>query len=31
MTMLDWFQIGFLAIVVIVGIGGLIKVLFINK
>lgn len=28
MTMLDLFQIGFLIIVVIVGVGGLITVLF---
>jgi len=28
MTMLDLFQLGFLIIVVIVGIGGLITVLF---
>ncbi|AFL67405.1 hypothetical protein Sulba_0076 [Sulfurospirillum barnesii SES-3] len=28
MTLLDWFQIGFLIIVVIVGVGGLISVLF---
>jgi hypothetical protein len=31
MTMLDWFQIGFLVVVVVIGIGGIIKVLFINK
>ncbi|ACZ11096.1 hypothetical protein Sdel_0058 [Sulfurospirillum deleyianum DSM 6946] len=28
MTLLDWSQIGFLIIVVIIGVGGLIKVLF---
>ena len=28
MTMLDLFQLGFLIIVVIVGVGGLISVLF---
>lgn len=28
MTMLDLFQLGFLIIVVMVGLGGLIKVLF---
>nr|WP_263832384.1 hypothetical protein [Sulfurospirillum oryzae] len=28
MTMLDLFQIGFLIIVVVVGVGGLITVLF---
>jgi hypothetical protein len=31
MTMLDWFQIGFLVVVVVIGVGGIIKVLFINK
>jgi len=31
MTVLDWSQIGFLSIVVIVGIGGMIKVLFLDK
>lgn len=29
--MLDWAQVAFLAIVVIVGVGGVIKVLFIDK
>ncbi len=28
MTLLDWSQIGFLIIVIIIGVGGLIKVLF---
>lgn len=28
MTMLDFMQIGFLIVVVIVGVGGMIKVLF---
>ena len=31
MTMLDWSQVIFLSIVVLVGIGGMIKVLFIDK
>jgi len=28
MTMLDLFQLGFLIIVVIIGVGGLVRVLF---
>ncbi|ATB68221.1 hypothetical protein SJPD1_0091 [Sulfurospirillum diekertiae] len=31
MTTLDLFQVGFLIIVVIVGVGGLIKVLFLKE
>lgn len=31
MTILDWSQIGFLIAVVIVGVLGMIKVLFIDK
>lgn len=31
MTLLDWSQVGFLAIVVIIGVGGMIKVLFMDK
>lgn len=31
MTLLDWGQVIFLAIVVLVGIGGMIKVLFFDK
>ncbi len=31
MTILDWSQVIFLAIVVIVGIGGMYKVLFMDK
>jgi|LGOV01.1.fsa_nt_gb hypothetical protein len=31
MTILDWSQVGFLLIVVLAGVGGLIKVLFIDK
>ncbi len=30
-TLLDWSMVIFLSIVVIVGVGGLIKVLFIDK
>ncbi len=31
MTILDWSQVGFLVIVVLIGVGGMIKVLFIDK
>jgi hypothetical protein len=31
MTMLDWGQVAFLAVVVIIGVGGMIKVLFMDK
>ena len=31
MTILDWSQVGFLVIVVLLGIGGMIKVLFMDK
>ncbi len=31
MTILDWSQVGFLVIVVLIGIGGMIKVLFMDK
>lgn len=31
MSLLDWGQIIFLSIVVIIGIGGMIKVLFLTK
>ena len=31
MTILDWAQVAFLAIVVLAGVGGMIKVLFIDK
>ena len=31
MSILDWSQVGFLAIVVLVGVGGMIKVLFLDK
>ncbi len=31
MTILDWSQVAFLAVVVLIGIGGMIKVLFIDK
>jgi hypothetical protein len=31
MTLLDWGQVIFLAVVVIVSIGGMYKVLFMNK
>lgn len=31
MTILDWSQVAFLVIVVLAGIGGMIKVLFIDK
>jgi len=31
MTMLDWGQVAFLVIVIIAGIGGMIKVLFLDK
>ena len=31
MTILDWSQIGFLIVVIIIGLGGLIKAIFINK
>jgi len=31
MTMLDWGQVAFLVIVIVAGIGGMIKVLFIDK
>ncbi len=31
MTILDWAQVGFLALVVIAGVGGMIKVLFFDK
>jgi hypothetical protein len=31
MTILDWSQVGFLAIVVLAGVGGMIKVLFLDK
>lgn len=31
MTMLDWGQVVFLAVVVIIGVGGMIKVLFMDK
>ena len=31
MTILDWAQVGFLAVVVLIGVGGMIKVLFLDK
>lgn len=31
MTLLDWSQVAFLAIVVVIGVGGMIKVLFMDK
>jgi len=31
MTILDWSQVGFLAIVALIGVGGMIKVLFLDK
>ncbi len=31
MTILDWSQVGFLVLVVLAGIGGMIKVLFMDK
>ncbi len=31
MTILDWSQVGFLSIVAIIGVGGMIKVLFLDK
>ncbi len=31
MTLIDWGQVIFLAIVVIAGVGGMIKVLFFDK
>lgn len=31
MTMLDWGQVAFLVIIIIVGIGGMIKVLFLDN
>lgn len=31
MTMLDWGQVAFLVIVIVAGIGGMIKVLFLDK
>ena len=31
MTILDWSQVGFLLIVVLIGVGGMIKVLFMDK
>lgn len=31
MTLLDWSQVGFLVVVIIVGIGGMIKVLFLDN
>ncbi len=31
MTILDWSQVGFLLVVVIVGVGGMVKVLFLDK
>ena len=31
MTILDWSQVGFLVLVVVIGVGGMIKVLFLNK
>jgi hypothetical protein len=31
MTLLDWSQVTFLAIVVVIGVGGMIKVLFMDK
>lgn len=31
MTVLDWSQIAFLSIVVIIGVGGMIKVIFFDK
>jgi len=31
MTLLDWGQVAFLVIVIIAGIGGMIKVLFLDK
>ena len=31
MTLLDWGQVAFLAIIIVIGIGGMIKVLFLDK
>lgn len=31
MTILDWSQVGFLVLVVLIGVGGMIKVLFLDK
>ncbi len=31
MTILDWSQVGFLLIVVLIGVGGMVKVLFLDK